>query len=1519
MTPIHYYLYYRQLVTASPHSKQSKMLQLLWDKKTESDSCSHDYKNQSKKWYVQDTGIFLSQILPSFLVSQGAIISQTGPSVINKNVLFLDLKFLLEVVSPRNKAESAFRLCFNGQEALFDIEKFVKRLYVLLNAKGIILTEFNLFGSALQHILLRKEKSAGGDIDFLGYVEGRKGKAISILELLDVFSQVIEETLLNQISEFNKKPLGNFEERIKKLKSKPYILKALYWNENFLFATIPLHLKDPSHPSKLVAVDIDMRINLKREASCVSSVSCFQYNLLNLFLGKPSNTIPVTGAQGYENCLEEAFNLLQMGLFFVNGACAIETKNGLRAYANLLVKGMFPIDYHSAQVYFIKWKKECREGGESGQLGVNNFFNDLEKFISRHYSRNGFVDTFAINIYLINLRTLFTSQDWSEPWIYTKDQFLKIFDEKAYFLLHSLMAKAIPDQLNFLKLIMFWQAASQQHKMSLIPHSPNIFALKGNFKAHGLLTEIPWKETLDCNWEELEHKMKTMQGYLETWELPSNTHALKRTISAALDNPNHPHISASASKSSLSVEVLHMQKTLRLVFQTNFDYPLFFSVFFKAAQQNSPSATATLRNLIGLIRLHCAENPFNALLNTVDHLKDDDDVIYSLITAIAIDLKDSDSGQDELCKALLRSYCESYRNKVLPLIFPYLNPKRCEYYFQLLWREQDRRQAKISDSTFYQLVNMALTSPESLKAMDKLFKQKLAFLLEETQVNSLPSSLLNTIGTYFENHQKMHRIIKFKGLQQLLRLGYEKEKIKAFLTPYLQCHYQEAFQFFTELLDPKLFTPQALWELFTTTSFQLKESCFFNTFSLQCLKSSGTYIPALEKYWIKAMGENTLSSELLQKIEQLPYTTNDFKRQIEIAQKPASELYQSKLASLFNKHKFSESPDSLETFWKQIESLFDFHRNTFTENDWEKLFNLIEPSVKTALPQEFIPFLIELIKVAPSSVFKCFLICFEKPMLEKISTSSLFEIWDQLYLFTQHYLLRFPIDVQNERDDKLIEAILLKISLHLPEKEVIQMLMTIVQSNSLIPQLLNKYILAFDKTIKANPNNFYDMKETVILFEQLIRQIYKLNEKCKLPSVLMFEWGKGLHHHFTKLNVSLSSSSLDLFIKLFPIIDENNYAKVYINNLKKIANESQIIMNTVSDESQLKIESKELALNWMIIWNKILYFNLSLHECNELYTLFINVRGYSLFNKTEKILTFFELQRGICQSALSIKESPVVNILEEDKKMPKNDDFQYASYFHKNFMKFYQWLDKNNAVIPPKNFILHMQMLMKAKGLKTEPHLMVFEQHKFDLFILISKSKTVFKLSEVIDVVHGLGAISNLSTRSQLLEAVVAFAYAILKLSPAEQENIIINYVLGACVQLIRANQIDAAIEYFKSMLPHHSALGSPMAISTIDVFLKKLFEGQHLEQSNHINEMFAFIKLIIIVYENYLILKPSKIKNQSFFWEMPNMDQFLDIRQGINNFIQFINGSQNSAVKKEGMELIICLQALQTKHKNKK
>lgn len=1422
------------------------------------------YKNDAEN----PDAFFSTPLSNGFFITPGVVAANAKPEkVSNSKALFLDLKLLRDTICPKNAtSESAFKFCLNGREVPFDIKKFLCRLYCLLKTKNITLFEFKLIGSALQRILCRKDKKLGGDIDFLGHLKQVNGKNVDLHDFLDVFTQVLEEQLIiptQPIPEKNN-PSSNYADRLKQLRRKPYVLKAFSYNENFVIVTIPLQLKNSNHQNKKIFIDIDIRINFKREPSCIGSVG-FEYDLLQLVRRVQPNQIAVTAGLGYENSVQEAFELLQKGLFFVNEQTVPFTTNGLRSYVTLLVKGLFPIDYHSARAYFIKWKKEC-ESEESLQLGVNEFFNRLKSFMLRHYSINGVIDNFALSLYLINLRTLFACQDWSDQqWDYSKDTFLKEFDEKM-----ACLTNMNYEYLITIKLIVFWHTARQPREMFLIPNSPDLFAIRSNCGDYGMLSETPWEETYRCDWTQLEKKLKGMHSFLKTMGVPSNLDELKCAIASSLQNHHNPHISTPASRSTLSAEALQKQKILRLAFQPTFDYALFFSIFLEIIRQSPDSQTraTNLRDFINFIQIHHPKCQFRNLLAATNENDP------SLFGAIALDLRESENGQEALCECISRPYCQPYINEILPLIFSYINPKFCERYFGYLWTAQERNQRNVSSLVFYQLLTMALTSPEHLKAWNKVFLQRLPLVLEEAHAHGLPPDLLNAIGLFFDRHQEISPNIFVNALLNLSQLGYDKKKIKVSLESCLKQHHSNNPHDYTKVLNSGLFTPQALWELVGGEFFNLEQTPFLQSLSLQCWQHDTTPIPILEQYWIKAMRQNVLPLKLLNKIEALLNITNRFKQHLRIAKKPSSQFYEARLASLFNRRPLPDPESSLEEFYKHVRETFAFDRHAFTANDWEKLFNLIEPGLKTAPPQIFIPILAEMLGVIPEKqIFINFFTPLKDPLLAKIrsyiSDTPLLEGWEKIHSFAPHYWNCFPLD--DEDEDPLLEAILTKIDQHPIKKESIKISTTLIKLEQLITLAgFNQQLNAFHYMMAAE-SSLFESKDAALLWGELVSSLSQLIEKeDEIDLSTLTIWVNSLYTHFSNFeNISIPLQAMKKFASICRT-ENCTYAQLCLENLKKLSNETQI--NNIPS----------LTRDWNKLWKEVLGLPLTLEHCFELYKIFRNMRGYTVIpNKEKKVELFCCLQHKIFTSTLAINSVFLnkININQKEQlQLCETQYFHYIDLFHKNFLQLYIWIHRGNdkSVIAPmlpqlaENMALHMNMLAEARKIKSDKHIQLFEQHSFELLDFVLKNNLGFLSGQALKFITPIGYISNQTLREKLFLHVVNFAKGML--TPNEENKkpfilypitgrfnslnkedaLICTLVMTGIDHLMNSNKIEEANKYFLEMLPQHPSIKGFCAVSSFDEEIKKLISIQQTTQDKQLNKIFMYMQICFDVLEQH-------------------------------------------------------------------
>lgn len=1444
------------------------------------------------------------------LTNPTTVTQEFSTQICNKKLL-LDSKRLLDTVCPKNSAnESALRFIVNGTDVPVDLESFILRLHHLLSTKKIILSEFKLIGSALQQILLKQQKKKGGDIDFLGYVVGENNKRVNCTDLLHVFLQVLEEVLFRQFDQGGLLPLTeskiSFEDRMKKFKNKPYVLKAFSWNKDFVVVTIPLQLQDPIDSSLKTFVDIDIRINIESKSSCIASANCFEYDLLRLFLKDPPWEIPVKGAAGYENSVINAFQLLQKKQFFVHEPSAATTVNGLRAYVLLLVKGLFPVSYQSAWVYFVKWKMECKAKG-SVPLGVNDFFQELEKFLIRHYSVNGGeVDFFYLSLYLTNLRTLFVTQDWSdEKWTYSKEDFFNVFDMKAFYLLKTSMANITNNDFALIRLLLFWKIAGNSQGISLITSdSSPLFTLRSTPEGYGLLTEIPWKETFYCNWQELERQMENLQPYLTKMNLPISPKGLKSAIGKAMTNPDF----TSATKSSCFVEELHMQKMLRLAFQPMFDDAQFFNFFLDILNKHSEKRTKALRELIQFIRTHRPENQFQNLWSVID------DDIPALFKAVAIDLKGSEMGHKELCCCLLRPCCEAFRDKTILVIFPYLHQAQSEKYF---CKFPSDKKPKISKPVFHQLLIMALESSLHRTAWEKLLKHELPLFLEAAQLDTLPSDLLNAILRFFNDHLKMQPDVIFKAFLNLLRLGCDKNQIKSSLVSCLKIHRQDAIRFYGEIFNTGLFTPQMLWELYITTPFQLEDRHFLLSLSLQCLKKEAAFLPILEQYWTDVMQQNVLPLDFLQQVDTLPNATEDFKHRVKTAMKPLSSSFQTKFFAFFKEEQFQQtsfSDLSLTDLWECLKSANFFEQGTteFKENDWEKFISFIHPIFIKAPIQIALPVLNELFAFFPKEVpdaFKQFYrtLILENALLENAvmhisATPPSRELWSNIRLLIHSYFSYLPLGTKEIAKDTLIEAVFLKVLFCPSEEEALEVLIDLF---NMIPQTqrqLEQHMQAFTNLMRISPS-LYNSKHAALFWEGMLENFFACMQKQSFTPAGISEWFTKFDFHYPKLRHHIfSASAIQQYAILSDMRLNESGPLIIIDYLKKMTAVSQ------------KNSSPVLAQEWSETWVKLKDFSWTLERCWELFRVFSNTKGSSLFpTKGKKIAGFFNLQKVIFVSTN-------LAIAKKDFQNNSEKNFKYMRLLHMNFIEFYRWaqvqfvtpspLEKEIFIILSQvlreHILLHMRMLTEARQAHSTQH-SEYGKFGFELLNFLITSNIFFSYEDALDFVNNIGFIaSDLKDRQKFLNHIAGFACGGGVFTPVEKDTVIVNFVIRGVQELMLADEQEKALEYFIVMLPWHLSLSSPRTIVLIDHLIPQIFKQEVQPNGPLIDRLFGYVHLIKGICEYNI---SSKIKHQIV------LNKPLTELPGMQLLMAFMQESKQSTGNEKGEKLLEQLQSLSIKY----
>jgi hypothetical protein len=1461
-------------------------------------------------------GMYPSQVSSSSPSSPTSI-SEIPTQMSNGKRLILDPNLLLETVYPRNSVnESALRFCHNGSETSIDLKVLVLRLYNQLKKRGIVLSEFNLIGGALQNILLTKKKKKGGDIDFLGFVSRENGGKVNPKEVLDIFSQVLEKMLFPHSS-------SSYEEKMARFTKKPYLLKAFLCNQDFMIATIPLQLQDPDNSTIMTSIDVDIRLNFENESSCIGSANCLKFNLLRGFLNESWRAIPVTAVKGYEQSVINAFQLLQKGLFFVHEPSAETTLNGLRAYIVLLVKGIFPCDYRSSWVYFVKWQKECEARG-SAELGVNEFFQDLEKFLPRHYSmEGGKINLFYLTLYMINLRTVFALQDWSDSkWCYSKDEFLRIFDMKCLYLLR--IPNIISQDHSLIKLLLFWKIASQTDRITpfSLSDSRHILALGNMSEGYGLMMEIPWRETFDCNWEELEKQLVGLQHYLQGMNLPSNTQELKNAISHAMANTTF----ATGVKNACLPEELHMQKMLQFAFHPTFNYAHFFSFLLEQINSNhTPAERAKiLSEFIGFIHLYQPHTFFQNLLNALE------ESIPNLFKAIAIDLKDSESGQKELFSCLLKPCCESFRDDAILLIFPYMRSMHNDRSICKLFTEL--KQKRISYHTFLQLLFMVLQLPVHRSTWDKLTKYELPRFLESAQ--SLPPELLSAIFHLFDDRKKMQPDIVIKAFLNLLRLGYDKEQIKSSLESYIKVHRQSAFIYFNELVSIGLFAPQMLWTVFSNSPLEPGEIQFLNDLSSWCMEKDETMKPILEQYWSEVSKQQKLPQSILEQYKLLPAVVEAVKIvevaeiQKTVAEIPSMSYFETIFRSVIDKYEdayqHNISKLSLADFWMYLNSVrfFELDTTALTKNDIKLFVDFLYPKFKVASIHDIIPImtgLFELITIEMSEEFKDLFekMVFEDSLLENSMTyvldnsTCVYEKWQclEVLLFCSHQYISSECKVEIKR--RIVEAIVMKSMLNPKAEENILILRNIFcLLNDISPETFIFFLKTFSSIMKGKPHLYVvseKNKNPLSFWEELLIPFYKLMNVEWAQSPNRLHWFKKMEVHYLKFdNPVLTPQIAQKYAELSENLTSCSGASLMMMQLKK---RIEAFQKTPTQEN--------LVIDWRDIWLEMHNFPWSTEQCWELFKIFSSAikiplpsNNYvSLFPTLDnKISGFYYMQKLVFDSI-------TLAILSGAYNDNFDQNFKNIRMLHVNFIQFYKWMQgqyqksPNDEVLVDMNQVLKIHLCMHMSCLTTVRHTSksFYEEYgslNVELVDFVIKNQVVFEYNEAHSFICETGFISfDPAKRKKFLALISGFAMSGGAITPVpkfninERENIIILFVLKGLQELMIAGELKKVHESMRELLPLHPALSSPVAIDNVVNYMdQNLAIAPIPDAASQILRIICYAYLVIDICE-YSMSRP-KIKHGV------RLVKPICQLPGIEKFMRFTEQSQHPFVIEHGAPL---------------
>jgi hypothetical protein len=758
------------------------------------DGISRDYVKQEPSDGMLKSNIHKKfEMLPSSTPSPTSPLhlSAEYPSSVNASpsVSFtLDSTLLRDFLFPKTTThQSAYIHYYNGLETPFDVEKLIIRYLNLLKTNGLSISQFKIIGDALQGMILKQDKQVKA-INFLGHLTKIDNSKVCIKDVYGTFSKVLEDELFKQKSETNELKSEN------KPKPQQHNLKSFFPNKEVVFATISLQRINPADPLQKIPFEVCFCFQITPLAHCISSADCFECNLLPLFQQDSPDKITVTAASGYN--IQDAIELLKQGQFSVHVPHIDSTTHGIRLFASLLTKGIFPDDYPSARLYFQKWKQEYRDQVSSyKQIDLTVFFNSLTQFLTRQYNIYDINDIFSLCLYCINLRTLFDNQDWSSEnkgWS-DKDLFLRILDINITKILQLYISNITAEHLSLLQLVIFWHNARKNQEMLFISNSPNLFGIRNTQDGYGMMTRIPWESTLHCNWHKMEQHLENMQSYLQNMDLPESLQELLDAIREAVNNVHNPLLSVSErfgqynTNSTFSNYEIQIKELFKIVCQREFNLGV-VKALLDIIVNNSSNQKIHLRQAITLIHQFHPDHKFKNLWQ----VKSTHPILLQ-IRCLCIDVEDIENGQREICEYLLTEKCNHFQQKAFTTIFPHLKntlvQKYCGDYLKR--RELDLESSRkaenasldISANTLQTMLKKTLES--NLNTWDDLFLQKLPSILKEGVHNKvshpLDPNFVNLIGDFFmsQNHLGALDItIQIEVLDNLLLLGYQSEKIK---------------------------------------------------------------------------------------------------------------------------------------------------------------------------------------------------------------------------------------------------------------------------------------------------------------------------------------------------------------------------------------------------------------------------------------------------------------------------------------------------------------------------------------------------------------------------------------------------------------------------------------------------------------------------------------------------------------------------------------------------------------------
>ncbi len=754
-------------------------------------------------------------------------------------------KILYALSLSSQSAQNLMRFCLETPiriDAPFHLRTMFHKFASSLNAGKIHFKDYKITGGVLRRLLLGHERKPGSDIDLLACVVRNDKAKVDTKQLMDTFLDVLAEIF--PIDDGQRRTLniqGNIFTHRFGFKE-PYLLKSVFYNKSFMFATIPLVQPSPDDPQVRKKIDLDMRVTTGDSgSSCVCSADSFQVDLLPFFFSKEVYKLQVTGASGYEK-VKDHLKLARKGLFTVNQQQAALTENGLRSLVKIMHEGFIPQNYKETLIYFEKWEQEyiVAKAGQNANCLGDDFFNTIGKYIDRHY-----FDLFSKVHYLLNFRAFIEVQDWKR-----KNEFLPLFDLKidrfirewdARDVVNGTVHDRIPCNPAFIKAVVksvfFWGRVQKLHGVHCVPLSDGeiLFFLKSGQQSNMLMSGIPWLETHQCltNLAQLESQMSGMRHYLENAKLPASPKQLLSAISEVFnESRKYPTLASVTEANNVkSFEEMQIQTMFVVAFTRPFNYVKFFHAVISLCDyhvQDTASRETAIRTMIEWIRM-CHPGP--AFENLWNNASDD---IPEIFLAIANDLSFL-RHRKALIDFLLKPSWIDICQKIFPEIMFGLPLPQLEEYFDMFFDEEVKQNKRFS-SRFYPLLEIALSTPAK---WEMLYKKKIFSFLAQAEFNEFPYSLMNKISTFLQDKEPKKTIVKH--YLKLIELAKSEKLINDFASC-LKNHRKnpERMKNIRELLPEitrlKILSPRETWQLFSGISDNLPDRDFLLQLSLSCLR-----------------------------------------------------------------------------------------------------------------------------------------------------------------------------------------------------------------------------------------------------------------------------------------------------------------------------------------------------------------------------------------------------------------------------------------------------------------------------------------------------------------------------------------------------------------------------------------------------------------------------------------------------------------------------------------------------------